>query len=163
MQNTFNQPQSIFNFKLIGFMALAAFITFALFVIMQKLIEQDGSYITEPEELVFINPVLSEEDPNTIIKTRIKPPPPPQVKPQPTRPVEPAEPNTDSPSFEPIVGLGTPKITPTSFGGALKMQTVVPLCGFRPSTPLLPRSKVLRVGCNSSLLSTHAVLSKISK
>ncbi len=135
MQNTFNQPQSIFNFKLIGFMALAAFITFALFVIMQKLIEQDGSYITEPEELVFINPVLSEEDPNTIIKTRIKPPPPPQVKPQPTRPVEPAEPNTDSPSFEPIVGLGTPKITPTSFGGGIEDADSRPIVRISPKYP----------------------------
>ena len=85
MQNTFNQPQTMFNFKLLGFMAIAAFITFVLFVVMQKLIEQDGSYITEPPTTVVINPVLSEEDPNTIIKTRIKPPPPPQVKPQPTR------------------------------------------------------------------------------
>lgn len=136
MQNALNQPQSLLNFKILGFMALAALITFTLFVIMQKLIEQDGSYITEPEELVFINPVLSEEDPNTILKTRIKPPPPPQVKPQPTRPVEPVEPNNDAPNFELTVGLGTPEITPTTFGGGIEDADSRPIVRISPKYPV---------------------------
>lgn len=135
MQNTFNQPQTMFNFKLLGFMAIAGFITFALFVVMQKLIEQDGTYITEPEDLVFINPVLSEEDPSTIIKTRIKPPPPPQVKPQPTRPQEPVEPNNDAPSFKVAVNLSTPEINPSAFGGGIEDADSRPIVRISPKYP----------------------------
>lgn len=54
---------------------LGAIITFGLFAMMHKLIEQDEVALSKPEPLVLIDTILDIEETKTIVRPKIQPPP----------------------------------------------------------------------------------------
>lgn len=106
MQNIIRPPIALPSFRLAGFILLAAFITFALFVVMQKLIAQDGGTYVSPTEAVFVDPVLNVEEPETREKPTMKEFEQPKKMPKQIRPKIAATPNNQVPIDVNIPGPG---------------------------------------------------------
>ncbi|WJG09767.1 energy transducer TonB [Aliiglaciecola sp. LCG003] len=87
MDNIMLAPQPRMSFKLPSFILIAAFITFALFVMMDKLTSQEGQYAEAVENTVFIDPVLDIEESGPIEQQKIKPLEPPKQIPEPLKPL----------------------------------------------------------------------------
>lgn len=86
MQNAIHPTFVVPSFRVLGFISLAATITFLLFVMMHKLIAQDAKGFVEPPELVFVDPVLTVEEQQTNEKPKMKPIEPPKKMPEQIRP-----------------------------------------------------------------------------
>ena len=95
MHATFDLPQTSAALPRVAAAVLfAATITFALFVMMQKLIANDTPSVIQPAPVTVINLSAEFKDNPVIEKNRPKPMPEPTPRPEPTRIVEPKPDNT---------------------------------------------------------------------
>lgn len=95
MHATFDLPQTSAALPRVAAAVLfAATITFALFVMMQKLIANDTPSVIQPAPVTVINLNAEFKDNPVIEKNRPKPMPEPTPRPEPTRIVEPKPDNT---------------------------------------------------------------------
>ncbi|MDO6566070.1 TonB family protein [Alteromonas sp. 1_MG-2023] len=124
--NTFSQANPFIStsFKPIGYIVLSILITFALFAIMAKLIEnnQVGVKVTEYQTVGPV--VLSIDDPKVIVRTPIKPMEKPVAQPPMEIPKADPTPNDSNPtfSFKPQFTTTKVNINPNFQSGKGDMQ-----------------------------------------
>ena len=136
MQMIIQESQSPLNRKLLTSIVLAAFITFSLFVVMQKLIEQDQVFVTEPVTTPPFTFVLEETDETTITKAALPEKPEAQKQPRTVMPNEPLTP--DNVNMSNSFTVSVPKIEIENAGTDLTIEAgdARPLVRMQPKYPI---------------------------
>lgn len=133
LQQPYHTPSSLLRIAVITL--LGSGVTFTLFVIMAKLIEQDNVRVAPVIEDFVPAFILEPEEQTTIVKTKIKPmeqtPPPPTIPPE-----VPAEPeNVVSMNWQ-TPGLGKPTLViDNTAGGGISDQSARPIVQIQPAYP----------------------------
>lgn len=129
-------PNFHINARALGSIALGVIMTFGLFVLMAKLVEQDQMYIA-PEPLDTIGPItLQLEEEETIVRPKIKPLEPPTTQPPSPPMIEETTPNETFSTIEvPSIGLGTEFKIDTSIGSGMANQQATPAFRVDPTYP----------------------------
>lgn len=126
--------------RLIVSILLGATVTFALFVLMAKLIENSQRPADEVPPTPVIDIVMDEPEDNTEVRQRVPPPPPPPPQ-QPPK-IEPQEPESSEPdagavSFNmPGVDLGGNSIDIGSPGALQRDGEATPIVRIEPRYPI---------------------------
>lgn len=126
-------------FRLIASIFLGAFVAFALFVVMAKLVENTGEPGETPEPPPVIDIIMAEPDENT--NTRVRRPPPPPPPPQEPPKVELVEPDAaepDSNGFSlniPGVDTGSVGISINGIGAMMRDGDATPIVRINPKYP----------------------------
>ncbi|WP_052154930.1 energy transducer TonB [Aliiglaciecola lipolytica] len=136
MQNVMIQPAQNDFHKIGTSIILAALMTFALFVMMQKLIAQDSDYIAPPETGVFIDPVFNSQDSKTIEQTKIKPIVPPPAMPKTIQPKIEFEPNDSDVISNFTVKVPTQEIVKENQFLAIEDAETTPMIRISPKYPV---------------------------
>ncbi|MDF2178647.1 energy transducer TonB [Aliiglaciecola sp. CAU 1673] len=103
--------------KVLAFSAIAAAVTFSLFVLMDRLTRIDGEYQEQAGESILIDPVFAAEDKPVITRKVLPEPPKPMEKPD-VPELEPMAPNDEA--------LGEPNYDPNSLLSKFS-QSEIPL------------------------------------
>lgn len=125
--------------RLIVSIFLGAFVAFALFVVMAKLVENTGEPGETPEPPPVIDIIMSEPDENT--NTRVRrppPPPPPPQEPPKVEMVEPDQAEPDSDGFSlaiPGVDTGSVGVNIGGIGGMMRDGDATPIVRIDPKYP----------------------------
>lgn len=129
-------PNFHINVRALGSIALGVIMTFGLFVLMAKLVEQDQVYVA-PEPLDTIGPItLQLEEEETIVRPKIKPLEPPTTQPPSPPMIEETTPNETFSTIElPSVGLNTEFNIDTTMGSGLANQQASPAFRVDPTYP----------------------------
>lgn len=126
--------------RLIVSILVGAAITFALFVIMAKLIANSSRPADEVPEIPVIDVVMSEPEDNTQTRSRVPPPPPPPPQQPPKmQPQEPEanDPNTDGMSFNlPGVDVGGADVAIGGPGALMRDGEATPIVRIEPKYPI---------------------------
>ncbi|MDN4503662.1 energy transducer TonB [Alteromonadaceae bacterium BrNp21-10] len=126
--------------RLIVSILLGAAITFALFVLMAKLIANTGRAPDESKPVPVIDIVMNEPDSSTQVRSRVPPPPPPPPQQPPKmEPVEPetSDANADSLSFNiPGVDVGGASVDIGAPGAMMRDGEATPIVRIEPKYPM---------------------------
>ena len=126
--------------RLIVSILLGAAITFALFVLMAKLIANSGRPQEESQPTPVIDIVMNEPDSSTQVRSRVPPPPPPPPQ-QPPK-LEPQEPetsdaNNNNLSFNiPGVDVGGASVDIGAPGAMMRDGEATPIVRIEPKYPM---------------------------
>ncbi len=129
-------PNFHINLRALGSIALGVIMTFGLFVLMAKLVEQDKVYVA-PEPIDTIGPItLQLEEETTVERPKLKPIEPPTTLPPSPPMIEESTPNETFSTVEvPSIGIGTEFIIDTSMGNGMTDQQASPAFRVDPTYP----------------------------
>ena len=137
MNATFDLPQTSTSFpRVAGAVLFAATITFALFVMMQKLIANDNPGIIQASPVTVINLSADFKETPPIKKNRPKPMPEPAPRPEPTRLVDLKPDNTNQ------FSQYTPDISFQGPGNTLHTQMILDDAQAMPVVRMEPKYPV---------------------
>ncbi|WP_088331798.1 energy transducer TonB [Lacimicrobium sp. SS2-24] len=125
--------------RLIVSILVGAAITFALFVLMAKLIENSSRPVEEAPPAPVIDIVMNEPDSSTQTRSRVPPPPPPPPQQPPKmEPQEPdsAEPDADMSFNMPGVDVGGASVDIGDPGSLMRDGEATPIVRIEPKYPI---------------------------